>query len=216
MTARKPILIRTMNLNPIITHKVKTLLMICIFSILAGFGYQYFSEGSINYRGPMIGFFIGLSFSVIEFFLLNKMNKHFERLPFLITLITKSLEYTIVVYIVSNTLILFFAYLDGIHVEDIFKYLFSRFQLKLILYSFVILSVVIFFLQLRTLMGKHVLWRFIRGKYIRPVEEERIFMFLDLKSSTTIAESIGHKKYYAFLNSCYHEISAPVLMTQES
>jgi len=63
-------------------------------------------------------------------------------------------------------------------------------------------------------MGRHVLWRFLLGKYIRPIEEERIFMFLDLKSSTTIAENIGHKKFYAFLNSFYHEISEPVLITK--
>jgi adenylate cyclase len=36
-------------------------------------------------------------------------------------------------------------------------------------------------------------------------------MFLDMKSSTTVAEKLGHQKYYALLDAFYHEITNPVL-----
>jgi adenylate cyclase len=39
-------------------------------------------------------------------------------------------------------------------------------------------------------------------------------MFLDMKSSTTIAEQLGHVKFYALLNELFHEISGPVLATK--
>src|SRR5262249_51255040 len=45
-------------------------------------------------------------------------------------------------------------------------------------------------------------------------EEERIFMFLDMKSSTTIAEHLGHVHFYRLLNELFHEISQPVLQTK--
>ena len=39
-------------------------------------------------------------------------------------------------------------------------------------------------------------------------------MFLDLKSSTQVAEKLGHKKYYSLLNDFFHEISDSVLSTR--
>ena len=39
-------------------------------------------------------------------------------------------------------------------------------------------------------------------------------MFLDLKSSTQIAEKLGHKKYFSLLNDFFHEISDSVLSTR--
>ena len=39
-------------------------------------------------------------------------------------------------------------------------------------------------------------------------------MFLDMRSSTTIAEKLGHERFYALLNELFHEISQPVLQTK--
>jgi len=46
------------------------------------------------------------------------------------------------------------------------------------------------------------------------VEENRIFMFLDVKSSTSLAENMGHEKFYSLLNSFFHEITDPMLITK--
>ena len=45
------------------------------------------------------------------------------------------------------------------------------------------------------------------GKFYKPREENRIFMFVDLKGSTTIAEKIGHKKYSLLLQDCFRDFS---------
>jgi adenylate cyclase len=78
----------------------------------------------------------------------------------------------------------------------------------------VVYGLLVFFLQINHLLGEGILWKFIRGKYHQPREEERIFMFLDMKSSTTIAEQLGHVRFYALLNELFHEISQPVLQTK--
>ena len=47
--------------------------------------------------------------------------------------------------------------------------------------------------------GPGVFTKFLLGKYFHPSKEERIFMFLDLRSSTTIAEKLGEEQYFEFL-----------------
>jgi adenylate cyclase len=54
------------------------------------------------------------------------------------------------------------------------------------------------------------MWKMFSGKYFNPKEESRIFMFLDLNASTSLAEKLGNKKFYSFLNDFYHDI-APVI-----
>ena len=38
------------------------------------------------------------------------------------------------------------------------------------------------------------------GKYFHPRIEERIFMFLDIRSSTAIAEKLGNQQYFRFIH----------------
>jgi adenylate cyclase len=71
-----------------------------------------------------------------------------------------------------------------------------------------------FMLQVNDKFGQGNLWKFISGKYYQPSQEERIFMFLDLKSSTTVAEQIGSKKYFELLQAIYADITEPILNCQ--
>ena len=45
-------------------------------------------------------------------------------------------------------------------------------------------------------------------------EVDRVFMFLDIKSSTEIAESLGHNKYFELLNDFFSDISDPIVACQ--
>jgi len=56
-----------------------------------------------------------------------------------------------------------------------------------------------------------VLLNFFTGKYHNPKEEERIFMFLDMKSSTAIAEQLGHIKYFHLLREYYNDLSDAII-----
>lgn len=52
------------------------------------------------------------------------------------------------------------------------------------------------------------------GKYFQPVEEERIFLFMDIKGSTTLAERLGPKKYFHFLQDFISDATSPILQTK--
>jgi len=65
----------------------------------------------------------------------------------------------------------------------------------------------LFILQVSDKFGQGVLISFLLGKYHRPKEDDRIFMFMDLKSSTTYAEKLGHIKYSQFIQDCFFDIT---------
>ncbi len=59
--------------------------------------------------------------------------------------------------------------------------------------------------------GKGIFIKMLMGRYRNPKEEERIFMFLDLKDSTTIAEKLGHYKYSQFIQDCFFDLNEVLL-----
>lgn len=60
-------------------------------------------------------------------------------------------------------------------------------------------------------LGHSVLKNFFTGKYHTPKEEERIFMFLDMRSSTTMAETLGHIRYFDLLERYYDDLADAII-----
>lgn len=104
--------------------------------------------------------------------------------------------------------------LEGHSISELPAIMVGMERLVLVVYSLSVYGLLVFFLQINHLLGEGILWKFMWGKYHKPREEERIFMFLDMKSSTTIAEQLGHVRFYSLLNEVFHEISEPVLQTK--
>jgi adenylate cyclase len=63
-------------------------------------------------------------------------------------------------------------------------------------------------------MGKNVLLNLFFGRFHRPRKQERIIMFLDLISSTTIAEKVGDYKYSAFLKDFFYDLDEIINKTK--
>ena len=66
-------------------------------------------------------------------------------------------------------------------------------------------------LQVNDKYGPGVFLDFLLGKYFHPKREERIFMFMDLRSSTTIAEKLGEQRYFNFLKDIFRHSTASIL-----
>jgi adenylate cyclase len=56
-----------------------------------------------------------------------------------------------------------------------------------------------------------VFWEILTGKYLKPRNEKRIIMFLDLRDSTPIAEQLGHESYFLFIRDFIYYVSRAVL-----
>ncbi|GAB5398857.1 MAG: hypothetical protein Aureis2KO_04420 [Aureisphaera sp.] len=64
--------------------------------------------------------------------------------------------------------------------------------------------------QVNLMLGGNNLWKILIGKFYEPHEEKRIFMFLDLKDSTKLAEQLGHIKYSRLVQDCFNDLGVVI------
>ncbi len=78
---------------------------------------------------------------------------------------------------------------------------------------FLICSVLFSFIKIiNEKFGPGVFWKMLIGKYNPPRVERKIFMFLDLKSSTTHAEHLGFHKYSEFIQNCFYDLNEVITL----
>ncbi|HEX6169947.1 MAG TPA: hypothetical protein VFZ33_09650, partial [Chitinophagaceae bacterium] len=197
-----------------LSRKLKALAVICLLTSFAGVIFQLVNDDTLDHNSILFGFTLGVAFGVLELFLFPRAEVRFRRWSFTQLLTFKAVLYTAIIYFVTVSLTAIIGLSEGRTLNELFVFLGSMQQWVLVVYTLVIYGLLLFLLQVNRLLGEGVLLKFILGKYHRPREEERIFMFLDMASSTTIAEQLGHVRFYALLNELFHEISQPVLQTK--
>jgi len=142
------------------------------------------------------------------------LSRLLRRKPFGLTLVIKTIIYLMfMLFFISMAVLYLYSseinkpLLNADVLKLYFDYLFSARIMMTILYWGIACVSALFILQVSDKFGQGVLLSFLLGKYHRPKEEDRIFMFLDLKSSTTYAEKLGHIKYSQFIQDCFFEIT---------
>ena len=161
-------------------------------------------------------FLMGITQGVIEIFWLKN---HFKQNPFWKKILFKSVFYLLLIifFIVSLTLISNAFYyktsaFDPVVVESLKVFIRSYSFWSIILYTGLILDIALFYSEIEDFLGNEILLYYL-GKYHKSKIETRIFMFLDMKSSTTIAENIGHEKYFDLLKNYYADMTNAILET---
>ena len=69
----------------------------------------------------------------------------------------------------------------------------------------------LFYAEISEHMGSNVLTNFLTGRYHTPKEERRVFLFSDMKASTTIAERLGHARYFELLRAYYDALADAII-----
>jgi class 3 adenylate cyclase len=72
----------------------------------------------------------------------------------------------------------------------------------------------LFVLQMNRMVGANVLRYFVAGRYHQPTAEERIFLFLDLEQSTTLAERLGSARYFELLRRFVDDLTDPIVASR--
>ncbi len=165
--------------------------------------------------GPLLGGMVGGPFIVFS------LARIFRRRSFGRALLVSS----IIILVIIMTLVVLVNWLFQISIlnkpfydpgvlqrlsDVLFSYAFFKFTLS----WFVINILTVIALQINDQFGPGVLWNLIRGKYHHPRKEQRIFMFLDMKSSTTIAEKLGHEKFFDLLNRFFDDLTDPIIYSK--
>ncbi|MCZ6758404.1 MAG: adenylate/guanylate cyclase domain-containing protein [Bacteroidetes bacterium] len=191
----------------------RTVLRIQLFAWYAvvysavGLCWELIEEGVIEW-GPIIGLSIGVGLAALEE---SRIVNFTRSMSFTRAVLVKSLVYLAVIAIPS----ILFAFIDGLiygkALADFVVFLFDGELFLRLVIIFPIHVVVVFFRHLNRLLGPNTLLRYVSGKYHHPRVEKRVFMFLDLKSSTMLAETMGGELYFSFLNTFFRDISEPIL-----
>ncbi len=207
--------------------KLRTLLYILLgWSIFSLFLIAYnhmLLNSSENYdlKSSFVGFLFGvflaaiLGGSLIVFFLRRKL----RRLPLGLSLLIYFLVFTLLIIFISfasSFIYVAVAFKQPLWHQDVWtgveKYLIQDYGLLLNLLTWLSVAIItIFTMQISEKFGRVVFRNLLVGKYYVPKEEDRIFMFLDLKSSTAIAEKLGSVLYFKFLNDFIEDASLPII-----
>ena len=157
----------------------------------------------------------GLLVGTLEIVILEKYFKRFSLgkkifykfLTYLLfILVIISIAFPIAASIEANT-----SLLDGEIWAKLGRYFLSYTFLNTIVMLAFFILISIFYAAISENLGHQVLRNFFTGKYHQPTFEKRVFMFLDMKDSTTIAEKLGHMEYFNLLKDYYDMMSASIV-----
>ncbi|MDK1384966.1 adenylate/guanylate cyclase domain-containing protein [Sinorhizobium sp. 8-89] len=84
-------------------------------------------------------------------------------------------------------------------------------SLNVLLVALAISGPIIFVLRVRELLGRDVFLNLLTGRYRKPIQEERVFLFVDLAGSTSFAERFGDLKTQEYLGRVFATMADPVL-----
>jgi adenylate cyclase len=200
-------------MNRIITGKLRLLGEFCLFGAFAGIMYQLVESRMVDYRSILMGIPVGFAYGIMDLFVLSGFSKQFMKMPLALTILLKAFIYLFVIYFITGGMGFIVGLSEGKQMEEWYQSLVHKDQLILIIYTLSFYILLAFYTHINLLLGEGALLKFLLGKYRKPSGEHRIFMFLDLKSSTTLAERLGLENYYSLLNDFFHEISEPVRST---
>lgn len=154
----------------------------------------------------ILGLFAGLLFGSLEYVYENYI---FRNMAFGKAVFLGSLGYVsvIVLMLVLATLI-FSALAEESYSWAQYKRIwFSKQTFLLVFYFFMIGTFTNLFREIDKKFGHGNLWKMFKGEFYSPKEEEKIFLFIDLKSSTKTAEILSHFKYSRMLQDCFRDLS---------
>lgn len=110
-----------------------------------------------------------------------------------------------------------FSFFDqqDLSLRDQYHFIISKEMLLLLFYCFLVVFLVHFIKELDRKFGPGNLKKMLLGSFYKPKVEDRVFMFLDLKSSTSIAEKLGHIKYSQLIQDCFSDLEVVFIYKSE-
>lgn len=183
---------------------LKTIFLIMLSGAVIGYLYTvvvYLSrpdpEGSA-WIGVFIGAIMSGASSVFELFFIAKPESKIRALPFYASFFIRVMVHLGLIIITILLVQSVYSYVTGSRIFLIGDNLGDTFTD--IGFSIIILTMIIFWMQMRVFIGSRTLKNLIIGKYYKPQNEERIFMIVDILGSTAATQKIGDDRFHTYLN----------------
>jgi adenylate cyclase len=171
---------------------------------------EYVDSNYIHIEIIIQSILFGLAFNLINT-ITDK--SQIRRKPLWKIISIKTIFYLAAVFLTEMFIVALFYYL-GITKKNYFEFdtiATPGFYISFFAYFLFSILFINFFLQMNRKIGPGNMFKLLIGRYHTPREEKRIFMFLDLAGSTSIAEKLGHKEYSHLLRHCFHDLTNIVL-----
>lgn len=176
------------------------------------------NKAPIDFTIVIGGIFMGLNFIGINTFMYKK-KAYFNKMSYGKLILLYSLIHFISYFIITLLVTLILIYIAfknnaGNVFDNLEDFFLPNDLLRIVLYTYVV-SISIYFMQIiNQKFGPGVLRDLVLGKYRKPKERKLIFLFMDLKSSTTYAEKLGHIKYSQLIQDCFSDLSKVIPANQ--
>ncbi len=192
--------------STLLKFRLKLILRSIILSIFLSTIIIYLSNSYPNLSYAFLfSIYFGLIIGVIEdIFFFSQIKK----LPFLLNVFIKliSIISIYISFVISAT------YFATFSISESFDKLIELRALGIIYRVLFIAFLIITYNEISLFLGHQFATNHLFGTYHKAKSENRIFMFLDLKKSTSITEQIGDIRYYNFINDCFFTMSKYVIM----
>lgn len=150
--------------------------------------------------------------------LVGYLQRWLRTIPYGVALLLTLMAFTLIIFFITVVSFLIRAFFNGgadILQSDLLQFFLSHIQslhfLKdYFLWQFIMMSTIAAFM-INDKYGPGNLRSFLLGRYFRPVRENRIFMFLDLRSSTYTAQMLGEQQYFNFIKDVIQD-ATPVIL----
>jgi len=211
-------------------ENIKRIISICVIWVVCMIFYFtliFFTIGEVAPdKANIYDFFISTFFiaallgiinGILEVFIFQSK---FQKMKFMHVVIAKTFYFfiafiiTVVLFILFKNNILFpLGIVSNVQENEIIEFFTSSVFYKHGFFTIIISFGINFFIQVNRKMGKGVLFDMFLGRYHLPRQKDRIIMFLDLSSSTTIAEKLGDHKYSSFIKDFFYDLEDAISET---
>ncbi|MEO6167435.1 MAG: adenylate/guanylate cyclase domain-containing protein [Chitinophagales bacterium] len=162
-------------------------------------------------QSTIAGLAIGFILGILDIFL-ARSNMRKRSFGFLVMM--KGLIYIGSIILVISLIHFITGLFDGLSVQQelmkLKEFYQQGFLVSILVYALFISFLISFIKQVNQKFGPGILVPMLLGKYYKPLQEDRIFLFLDLRSSTTYAENIGHVLYSELIQDCFYDLALEV------
>lgn len=167
---------------------------------------------------PVVGSFLtGLFQGLVEVIWLRRI---FESKPLWVKIVVKSAFYLSLIILflvgvsmVASAILNETTVFDTIVLTEVKDFISAFAFWSIVIYMAIIINLALAFSEIKEYFGGDTFYSFLLGKYHTPNQETRIFMFLDMRSSTSIAERLGHERYFELIKKYYSDMTQPILET---
>jgi adenylate cyclase len=175
--------------------------------------YSFNKNLAFNLSAALLGASLG------SLWLVFYVNEKLREKTYGYTLGMVALSFLVIVVLIAFTLGMFFVKFETGYwplsntaaTEELLKNLSNPFHLKNIVVWANIVLLTQLGLQVNDKFGQGLFLAFIKGRYHSPKKEKRVFMFVDLIGSTSMAERLGNEKYYNLLKDFFADITDSIV-----